>query len=362
MIMKDPMLYSKSVHVSVVDEATLDLLLEKGWYRAGSRFFTSAFLLYQGNLYNTIWLRIRLKDFAWSAKMNELFHRNRRFNTVFEKCIIDEELNNLFSSYRKHAHFIQANSLAEYVHGSSYEISDKHLHCVKLYDGKKLIGCGIYEAGQISFEGLVSFYDGNYKKYSPGRYLMMCKINRALELGKEYFYTGYYVPDQAKFDYKLLISPRYLEYYDPTYNLWHKYKGYNDYTDELGIIRKATYDIEKHLSENGVSSKTKIYPFFEYNIHTYFGYAIPLTIPFMVIIDPDENYNKDSFNVVVFDTRKNVYRLLNVEFYGTFYSPPYRDMKDYYTDALLVVNTEIACGDYRSIIDGISQFSDQETN
>lgn len=356
------MLYSKSIHVGVVDETTLDELLAQGWYRAGSRFFTSAFLLYQGQIYNTIWLRINLHGFEWSSKMKELAKRNQGFEVTFCRFVIDEEMSELFRKYRKNTNFIQSSTLAEYVHGSSIEVNDALLHCVKLYDGYKLIGCGVYEEGNTSYEGLVSFYDGEYKKYSPGRYLMMCKINKALKEKMKYFYTGYYVPGQSKFDYKLSISPRHLECFDPQSDLWYPFKEYNGFTDELSITKEASDFIAKHLQENGIRSKTMVYPFFEYNIHTYFGYAIPLTIPYMVIIDPDESLNNDNFNIVVFDIRNEVYRVYNVEYYGTFYTQPYREYKDYFSDALLVINSEFVCGDYRTIVEALTHIAEQDYN
>jgi arginine-tRNA-protein transferase len=83
-----------------------------------------------------------------------------------------------------------------------------------------LIASGFFDLGRQSAEGITSFYDPEYKKYSLGKYLIYQKINYCRALGLKYFYPGYFVPGYRFFDYKLSIGRASLEYLQVTTGKW----------------------------------------------------------------------------------------------------------------------------------------------
>ena len=69
----------------------------------------------------------------------------------------------------------------------------------------------------------MNFYHPDYKKYSLGKYLMLLKINHAKAMGKEWYYPGYIVPGNRRFDYKLFIGIEIAEIWVPESNNWLNY-------------------------------------------------------------------------------------------------------------------------------------------
>ena len=75
--------------------------------------------------------------------------------------------------------------------GASYSIFDTWVVDVRA-DGQ-LIAAGIFDQGTRSLAGIVNFYDPDFRKYSLGKYLMLCKLNYAQRQNLAYYYPGYLV-------------------------------------------------------------------------------------------------------------------------------------------------------------------------
>ena len=71
----------------------------------------------------------------------------------------------------------------------------------------------------------MNFYNPFYRARSLGKYLMLLKINYAIETGKIYYYPGYIVRGFPKFDYKLFPDQDATEFYDSTREEWVAFAG-----------------------------------------------------------------------------------------------------------------------------------------
>jgi leucyl-tRNA---protein transferase len=229
--------YSESIPVETMTAERLDQLLALGWYRMSDKFFTTSFIKFGEEIYNTVWLRIALADFSLSPTLSKIKKRNQGFRIVYQPLTVDDEMEVLFASYKTVAKFETATSLDEHLYSKSsfHDLS----YCVKIYDDDLLIGCGIYERGIDTLEGLISFYHADYHKYSLGKYLILTKIEHAISLGCTHYYLGYYVPGYPKFDYKLSFSDDCTEFYHPGDNHWYVLTDYDDYYDEVGLMYRA---------------------------------------------------------------------------------------------------------------------------
>jgi arginine-tRNA-protein transferase len=240
-------MYSDSRSPSFINPAELDAYLANGWYRMHETIFTTHFLNHQDELRSAIWLRNRLDDFnTESYTFLKLEKRTKNFKSEFGPLYITEAHEVLFRNYRKHQFDDENDSLNRSLCGSSGEAPfDSYM--LNLYDGRKLIACGIYDWGFNSVAGIVSFYDEAYSKYSLGKYLIYKKINYAKSRGMTYFYPGYFMPGVSRFDYKLSIGSECLEYLELSSSSWMPIEMYDHSKNPLVQLSNALESLKAKL-------------------------------------------------------------------------------------------------------------------
>jgi arginyl-tRNA--protein-N-Asp/Glu arginylyltransferase len=207
------------IELFTITPEQLDSLLALGWFRIQQTIFTTDILTLDDEVYNTIWLRIRLKDFQADNKYASLHKKNNRFTTEIKKAIITEHHETLYSVYKESVSFEAASSLHWLLYGNS--INDAfNTYVINVYDNEKLIAAGFFDLGKTSSAGICSFYDPAYKKYSLGKYIIYEKIIYCKKEDFDFFYPGYFVPGYSRFDYKLDIGKSAIEYFDSHKKEW----------------------------------------------------------------------------------------------------------------------------------------------
>lgn len=78
---------------------------------------------------------------------------------------------------------------------------------MELRDGEKLVAVTHLDAGEESASAIYCYYDTDYMKYSPGRFSIYRGIALAKELGKKYYYLGYYIKENPHMSYKGAYKP-----------------------------------------------------------------------------------------------------------------------------------------------------------
>lgn len=209
----------QSIELYNIQPAQLDSFLAIGWFRIQQSIFTTDILYFDGEVYNAVWLRVRLSDFVPDKKCHELQKKNSRFTREIDQAIITAEQENLFARYRESISFDCAPTLRGLLYGEGMS-NAYNTYMINLYDGDKLIALGFFDVGETSAAGISSIYDPAYKKYSPGRYLIYEKMIYCKENNYKHFYPGYFVPGYAMFDYKLDIGKDALEYFNIYTKKW----------------------------------------------------------------------------------------------------------------------------------------------
>ncbi|MDE3212803.1 MAG: GNAT family N-acetyltransferase [Bacteroidota bacterium] len=213
----------------------LDAYLAQGWYRIGQAVFTTDTIdAHQRGEpgeevreFRVFWLRYRLTDFQFGKKQLKLLAANRKFKADIGECVLDPGLEALYASYKSSIDFTIAPSLyqslykLEFYEAPDLQVYDSRLISVS-YEGK-LIAAGVFDRGARSLAGIVNFFDPGFRKYSPGKYLMLLKIQYALQQGMEYYYPGYISCDFKKFDYKLWPGESFAEILNPLTQKWEPY-------------------------------------------------------------------------------------------------------------------------------------------
>lgn len=190
----------------------LDEYLGRGWYRMQQTIFTTDIIIKNDMVIPVFWLRLVLKKYSESKASKKIIAANSKFSVHLTNGKITDEAEELYALYRDHVDFDVSESIRDYLVGESPE-SIYHTQCYEIRDRKKLIACGYFDNGENSIAGIMNIYHPEYKQTSPGKFLMLLKINHALAQGKKYYYPGYISTAITKFDYKLFPGKEPSEVY-----------------------------------------------------------------------------------------------------------------------------------------------------
>jgi len=287
----------------------LDAYLEKGWFRMGQTIFTTNFIHFKSEIYSAIWLRILLEEYIADHTHVKLAKSNSKFKATIQRTVISAEKEALYAKYKQSLPFQTSDSLHHLLFGRTETPSIYTTYEVTLYEGEKLIACGFFDVGETSAEGIVSFYDPEYKKYSLGKYLIYLKIQYCQELKLRYFYTGYFVPGYSYFDYKLTIAKPALYYLQLSSQQWLPIASFSD----AHIPYLVAYDKLKQVQQllAPVSPQTRVmkYEYFDANLIPELKQTDLLDFPVFLFHDQGE---EDDINlIIVFDVRDDQYHLLS---------------------------------------------------
>lgn len=180
---------------------------------------TCDFVFFDNFIYPVQWLRLRLSDVDYGPSQRRLLRTNARFSASVRPFVLNPEAEELFRQYRAAITFDTYRSLRECLFDDSGQ-NPFDSYSIEIRDGDRLIAFGVFDAGVGSIAGIVNVYHPNYHKYSPGKYLMLLKIDFARSRGLTYYYPGYIVSYYPKFDYKLYPCPAATEIYDSRNGLW----------------------------------------------------------------------------------------------------------------------------------------------
>ena len=209
----------------------LDQYLAKGWYRMGQIIFTTDYLFKEEQWFRVFWLRYRMDLFRFTKKQERLLRLPDGFSTTIKPLQITEELESLYQLYRTELDFEVSPTLRENLFSLCFISTEEEpafdSWVIEIRDNCKLVAAGIFDAGEKSMMGIINIYDPAYKKYSPGKQLILLKLKESLERRLDYYYPGYIVMGYPKFDYKLEAGESICEIYDTVKDEWIPYSAHN---------------------------------------------------------------------------------------------------------------------------------------
>lgn len=190
----------------------LDEYLSRGWYRMQQTIFTTDIIIKNELVIPVFWLRFALKKYTETKSSRKIFEQNNKFSVMLKNGHITREAEELYSLYKSSVDFEVSETISDYLVGEA-AVSIYNTNCYEIRDGKELIACGYFDEGENSLAGILNIYHPQYKQYSPGKFLMLLKINYALQRQKQYYYPGYISTGITKFDYKLFPGKEAAEVY-----------------------------------------------------------------------------------------------------------------------------------------------------
>jgi len=287
----------------------LDEYLAKGWYRMGNTIFTCQFLLQKRELFSATWIRLYLKDFSFKKRNRKTLSRNgKRFTYKVSKAIITEEKEQLYQKYRESFEgFISENLIANLHEGEEMEVFDTWN--IEVYEGEKLVALSFFDLGETSMSSILGIYDPDYSKFSLGYYTLLLEVQEGINLGLEYFYPGYIVHDNPRFDYKTKIGD--VEYYDFLEDKWVDESTFYQKDIMVDQLMNRLFELNSKLVLSNVENSVFLYPFYEasmfyFKLDNYLEHPVYLEIGNNI----NEREEKKDRIIVVFDLTKDKYHVL----------------------------------------------------
>ena len=201
-----------------------------------------------------------VKQFMWVLEVNKVYrtrfmvedvvvhkthqrikklNRNFRFD-IQEFTEIEKVHNELYQKYSNYIKFDCASTILENLEVNNSKESVFKRMAISVYDKDKLIAIDILYTGAESLASVLCIYDPEYAKYSLGKYTMLLAIDYMRLHGFKYYYIGYLINGDAKFDYKLFLGPESAYVYDNENRSWDKFDSSIlipiDYTDAERMI------------------------------------------------------------------------------------------------------------------------------
>ena len=219
----------------------LDDYLASGYYRMQHLLFTTNQTRndLESSPIPVFWLRTPVRNMGENRSAVAIRKKCAGFSVSIKKASITSAIDKLYSLYRNHIDFNASADCSSCLHGF-YLANPFDSWMVQVCDNKKLIAVGYFDLGSNSVSGILNFYHPSYKKFSLGKFLMLQKIDYALQTGRSFYYTGYISPAISKFDYKIFPDAKVMEVFLPKEKKWAPYSF-------LGKTGMEAYSIEHSL-------------------------------------------------------------------------------------------------------------------
>ncbi|MBK9932742.1 MAG: hypothetical protein IPP61_14645 [Cytophagaceae bacterium] len=248
-----------------ISPLALDQYLEKGWFRLGQNMFTTNFLTFDQKQFSALWLRVKLREFELSPTQQKIIKNCKNFEVRFSEFVLTSELENLYYNYRNSVSFTAVSSLQTLLLDQQLFNIFQSMQ-IQVFDKGKLIAAGVFDMGEKTAQGIVSFYNPEYKKYSLGKFLLLQKVLFLKSKNYDFFYPGYFAPGFKSFDYKLDIAPSASEYLDLENGKWTSLMDFNPVSLPLRKIEKKLKLLSIELGLLGVQHDLLKYDFFDLNM------------------------------------------------------------------------------------------------
>lgn len=229
----------------------LDDYLAAGWYRQGQGLFTTYSTISRKILMAAPWIRVDSSKYSLSKNLRRLKSKNQKAITYhIGKAVITPHREEMFRRFRT------------YFKGEFYESLQSALFCyssqpgtiydsyeVTFYQNGKMIGFSYFDVGNNSIASIINIYAREAMKYSLGMYSILLQIEWCEKNGKQFYYPGYAMPENPRFDYKLRIQGvDYLEQATGEWKPWEDFKlketPLYEYRDAIVRARDRFYGLD----------------------------------------------------------------------------------------------------------------------
>lgn len=207
-----------------MDPALLAAVLAHGYRRCGTIYYRPCC----DRCRDCLPYRIPLATFRESRNLRRVRHRNDDIEITFREPVGTVEKAEIYLRYQRDQHLdktptnrdrgwdpqrlLLSLSFQMYTNPESTRELEMHL------PDKTLVAYGIFDVAAGAVSAVYLVFDPEYQRRSLGTFGILVGADWARELGAEYYYLGYYLPDHPEMDYKKRYGP--AEIRDPRDGQW----------------------------------------------------------------------------------------------------------------------------------------------
>jgi arginine-tRNA-protein transferase len=277
-------MYTRFLHPESMKGEELDTLLAQGWFRMGGSIHTSHILLADSRLFNVVRLRYDLRRFRFGKTFKNLSRRNSDTVVTFHPFAINPEREELFRQYREERFNDDEVGLELYLHHpqgkNPYESLSVDVHL----EGR-LIASGVMDLGDKASAGILSFFDLDLRERSLGKWVIYNMVQYAIGAGLDFFYPGYHLPGNSKFEYKMDIGGAATEFYRLHEDKWLDWTDFTTNDMRLELMRDKLDEVQRLLFEEGLTTVLVYYFQFDRPMAT-MSVERKFDFPFFVVVRP----------------------------------------------------------------------------
>ena len=195
------------------DKAHYSWLMSQGFRRSGDQIYRPH--CQQCSACQS--LRVLTKAFTPSKSQKRLLKRNSAF-VIKVSDSLQAHYYDLYELYINIIHTDGAMYPASYDQYENFLKTDAFEQIfIEIYDGDELISVATTDVLNNALSAVYTFYHPDYRKQSLGMYSILCQIEIAMQIGKDYLYLGYQIDECRKMNYKNQFYPHEIL----SENSWH---------------------------------------------------------------------------------------------------------------------------------------------
>jgi arginyl-tRNA--protein-N-Asp/Glu arginylyltransferase len=183
-----------------VSAGELDRLLSRGWRKFGMYYFRPACR----DCTACVPLRIPVKKFAPTKSQQRAARRNKATGVSFGPLDLRDEV---YDVYREHSvtRFNKKTSTEDF-YDAFYFTSCPALQSEYFTDGS-LGAVGFIDVSSHALSSVYFAYRDSFRRLAPGVFSVLAEVDYARNLGKDYYYLGYWIADNHHMAYKNNFRP-----------------------------------------------------------------------------------------------------------------------------------------------------------
>lgn len=205
---------NENMLIADLGENDMELLLNAGFRHFGQVFFRPICQFCR----SCISIRIPVQKYSPSRSTRRLFNRNKQFTVTLEEPAPSPELFQLYNLHKKRFKKKISESYDVYVKSFYYRFSFNRVLTVK--DGEKLAAVTHLDVTANAMSAIYCYFDAEYNRFSPGKFSVYKEIEIAKEMGIQWLYLGFYIPQNRHTQYKIDFKPNQFLGMD---NKWHDF-------------------------------------------------------------------------------------------------------------------------------------------
>ena len=315
----------------------LDQYLANGWYRQGQGMFSTYSTISRKILMAAPWIRVETDQYTLSKNLRRVKNRNdQRLTHHIGKAVFTNHREDMFQLFRLHfkGEFYESLRSALFCYqsqkGTIFDTRE-----ITFYKDEQLIGYSYFDVGEDSIASILNIYDCEHTRYSLGMYAILLQLEWCEQNGKKFYYPGYAMPENPRFDYKLRIGG--MKFLDQAARQWKPWDQFQLTDTPLFHYREAIVKARDRFFGLGLG----------WNIGVYLNHSNPCPmlidqgasfLSHPIFLAPDIADEEHPY-IVDYDLERHVYRLFRCTSYAR---PPYPEHEAKIDEILFPVDFDVA--------------------